>query len=529
MRGYALLKRERGIGWIRNLKNNLVDCPVVFGTNPLLAFVYGRALSDGEIVLRQFILERYVGKKFYLSILHSIAVGGKPFVYPLPKELRRFLATNGVQLAALGSSLAWGKEVCLRYLNGIVVIFQLLRISVCNLRDGRQVPGRFVYFEALTSENVPKPLKTLKSFDICSWYVGWQERRCQLDAVCHGVQNSEPKMVDGVMVGFLPPPYQLIGKIFPIFRLAWWGWLAVLLAGIDLLRGRWGSALLLAEAAKLKAVQLCDQKHLALEYLFPYSGTIYRPLWTYEAERRGADISLYFYSTCEQPKVPDGYQSQRFDWGPSNWPRYIVWDVYQKQMLSRDLGQNLTTVVAGPIAFADSGLQMPSVPDGSIAIFDVQPHRKALAFGMSTLADYWSANPDIHAQFLTDVIRAITASHGTAVLKGKRNIGQRGEKKYDYLIKKLSESDGVMLLDPGVSAIRACAACRAGISFPFTSTALYLREMGLPSAYYDPSGWIQKDDLGAHGIPILSGKEELRAWVTSVLARSVAQEVVSGN
>ena len=48
---------------------------------------------------------------------------------------------------------------------------------------------------------------------------------------------------------------------------------------------------------------------------------------------------------------------------------------------------------------------------------------------------------------------------------------------------------------------------------PFTATALIAKKMGKPTVYYDPSGLIQKDDRGAHGIEIISGKKELEAWL----------------
>lgn len=53
------------------------------------------------------------------------------------------------------------------------------------------------------------------------------------------------------------------------------------------------------------------------------------------------------------------------------------------------------------------------------------------------------------------------------------------------------------------------------ISAPFTSTALLVP--GVLSAYFDPIDWIQKEDRAAHGIPILSGPDELRAWLTKTL------------
>ena len=57
---------------------------------------------------------------------------------------------------------------------------------------------------------------------------------------------------------------------------------------------------------------------------------------------------------------------------------------------------------------------------------------------------------------------------------------------------------------------------------PFTSTALIARELGRPSCYYDPTGLVQKDDRAAHGIEIVSGREELARWLGSV-ARDAGQ------
>ena len=40
------------------------------------------------------------------------------------------------------------------------------------------------------------------------------------------------------------------------------------------------------------------------------------------------------------------------------------------------------------------------------------------------------------------------------------------------------------------------------------------KNLGVPSYYYDPSGIIQKGDRAAHGIPIISGVNELRSIFT---------------
>lgn len=53
------------------------------------------------------------------------------------------------------------------------------------------------------------------------------------------------------------------------------------------------------------------------------------------------------------------------------------------------------------------------------------------------------------------------------------------------------------------------------IGMPFTSTALIARGLGKSSVYYDPTGQLQSDDRAAHGIPIISGPDQSRAFFSN--------------
>jgi polysaccharide biosynthesis PFTS motif protein len=98
--------------------------------------------------------------------------------------------------------------------------------------------------------------------------------------------------------------------------------------------------------------------------------------------------------------------------------------------------------------------------------------------------------------------------------KRKRNIGRIAHPFYRHLADQLANNSHVMLVDPEISAIRVVESSVAVISMPFTSTALIAKEMGKPSIYYDPTGLLQKDDRAAHGIPILSTRDELDEWLS---------------
>ena len=83
-------------------------------------------------------------------------------------------------------------------------------------------------------------------------------------------------------------------------------------------------------------------------------------------------------------------------------------------------------------------------------------------------------------------------------------------------IHSLSRSDNYLEINPDAAATALIAKCRAVISAPFTSTALIGRDLGKPSIYYDPHGLCDKDDRAAHGIPVVSGRVELLAWLAAL-------------
>jgi polysaccharide biosynthesis PFTS motif protein len=512
LRGYGRMVGEEGIGHLRGLRNGLVDVAIGRIGQVSTGF-FGAGAGSAERIVRQFLLERYAGPMLNHAILRSRGDARRPIAHAMPGPWREYLRESGLRVDDVRSSLAWQLAVLKRLANGI---YWLVRLAVRNGAPGKPLPHRYAYFDGLKASNLPQCAAPSQSYDICSCYLRWGGRRERVETVCHGVEGATAPAVDGVAIRYLPPPFELPAGPRKSLRLLAWGAGAIARATASLLRGHWWYALLLAEAVKARAVRICAPETLAAEYLFHSSGTIYRPMWTYEAERHGACVSLYFYSTYDQPKLATGYQSQSFEWGPANWPLYVVWDACQADMLRNDLGAAANIEQAGPIYFTDSAAPLPEIPARAVAVFDVQPHRKSAHFGIATMSEHLAAHPDVHLRFLEDVRQAIDRFGGTMVLKAKRDIGRRGEKRYRAPVDRISGMRGVCIVDPDISAMRVSAACVAGVSFPFTSTALYLRALGLPSAYYDPSGWIQKDDRGAHGIPILSGRAELWQWLESV-------------
>ena len=153
------------------------------------------------------------------------------------------------------------------------------------------------------------------------------------------------------------------------------------------------------------------------------------------------------------------------------------------------------------------------IPMKTISVFDVTPFRPAVYITLGADVDYYiynNANP-----FLSD-IQFILGKNNITMLHKMKRINKFAHKKYTRRVRQLNKKYNYIEAHPSVDALQIIQQTKACISMPFTSTAIIAKQEGKPSAYYDPSGTIQKDDRAAHDIPVLSGINELEDWVKSL-------------
>jgi polysaccharide biosynthesis PFTS motif protein len=272
---------------------------------------------------------------------------------------------------------------------------------------------------------------------------------------------------------------------------------------------------MLSEAVKAAQVRYLQPQMLARDYLFHNSNWIYRPLWSYEAERKGSRIIFYFYSTnCEKFKHGSVSNSLAYGWRAMSWQQYVVWDEYQLNFVRSAVGSEPHINVVGPIPFV-SGKKLPQdLPANFIAVFDVQPMRDSIYQRLGIEFEYYVPRNAI--RFLDDIQEVTLIAGYNMVLKRKRNIEGKIHPAYESEIGRLGKTDNYIELDPDTSAIELIEKCKAVISAPYTSTAHIGKALGKPSIYYDPYGICEKDDYAAHGTQILSGKAELQEWLSSL-------------
>lgn len=517
MRGYRFLKETDQLGLISAVKNELTNTRFGRIDHNISRLFFGAGAEKPELITRQYLLTRIGGLGLNKALLYSLGAKGSSVIYPMPRLWQEVVARYGFRVARIRCSLAWIGYVGIFWGYGVLSIAKYIGVSLCEIiRPHTPVLGRYVYFVGLTAGNLPQPCRDGRSHDIISWYAGWKDKADNIDTLAHGVAKVKPCNVNGFKVMFSSRAVFPICHISGLISFIVWALVTILCSALDLFRGRWWHAMLLVEFAKAAMGRFQISDKLARDYMFHNSGWIYKPLWTYEAEKKGSRIIFYFYSTnCENFKRSEGYPIQTGSWQVMNWPLYLVWDEYQADFVRRAIGEVANIKIVGSIWFQSSTVEMSEVPASSVAVFDVQPLRSSLYQIMGGPQEYYT--PQIANQFLSDIHTVIREGKGTMVHKRKRNIGKMLHPKYAALVKSHTAAYDVFSIEPDISAIRVIESCCAVISMLFTSTALWGRELGKPSVYYDPSGVVQKDDRAAHGIQVLCGKDELRNWLVSLL------------
>jgi len=519
MRGYRYLKVNNELDKIETVIEALSESKIHFCNDKVSNLFFGSSLDHAELCIRQYLLVRLAGLKLNKALLCALGNPSSKIIYPLPPMWREVLQKHGFMVNRIWTPVAWQGFIILMFLYGVYTSISKILGSVAELvGPQREKLGRYSYFNDLARGNLPKFNRNNKSYNIVSWYEQWAGKINNLETLCHSVKGvSTTSLGKSLKVTYIPSAIRPITNLDGLMRFIVWGLCVSVSALSDIVRGRWWSALLLREACFAKMVRLQDKDNMAREYFFHNSGWVYRPLWTYEAKKKGSRISFYFYSTnCETFKRSDGYPKPIYGWNVANWPLYLVWDKYQADFVRRVVADNANINVVGSIWFSSNALDLPVLPRNSVAVFDVQPHRSSRYQLLGLASEYYV--PRTTSQFLLDIQHVLSKYHVTVVHKRKRNIGKMLHPTYAKLVEEMSHDDLVINIDPDVSAIKVIEKCRAVISMPFTSTAVLGIEQQKPSIYYDPHGVVQKDDRAAHGIPIVAGIDELDDWIKKVIS-----------
>jgi polysaccharide biosynthesis PFTS motif protein len=510
LRGFKILKKEKHLSLWRDIITCLNKLPPVENL-AISRTVFGVGIANGEEILHQYCNDKLLQGWLNDAILEFLGKKTGSIIHPLPEKWARCIENYGFPINIRFCKLALILKSTCFLLYGIALFIKTVSLSLQSKKKISVLPNS-VYFHSLGSSNIPT---SKDEYNIITWFLN-SPFSAKTKIIYHNVKCNEYEYKSKQVKSL---PYDDLWKIDKAYfhNYLLWFILAFFTASRDLIVGKWWNAFIFSEAVKYKTFELSKQNVNIKSHFFHWSGGNYRPLWTYLAEHKGAQIICYFYSSAETPK--NGHSaSGNPEFGLLNWPQIFVWDEWQKANLIKSGAKAEKFTISGPISFSDSNTKLPLLPNDSIAVFDIQPHRQLLYCPWSTRAEYIALFPNLCFDFLSDILEVLSLKGFHCVHKAKREIGKRCDRRYYHQLTKLMKSSHYISIDPNLSPIKIINRCSGIISMPFTATALYSSTK--PSIYYDPTGWIAKDDPAAHGIPIISGKKELAIWLGSLQVQS---------
>lgn len=519
MRGYHNLKSIGHIGSINSLKQELTKSKLNLRERDFSKNILGAGLPYAELVVRQYLLVHIGGINLNKALLLSAGKPQAKVVYAMPSEWYDIVEKHGFKVDRFRSSIIWNSYVLIFFFYGLIKILKIA-FNFFKKENLRKDLKNYAYFFDLVHDNLPSSNENNIQKNIINWYKKWEGKSPEIATIHHSVKKTNIKRIGKYQLiyqsSFLP---DLIGILeFTYFMI--WAAFALLTSIFDFLRGKWWHAILLNQAVLSAQLRIIPSKFLAKEYLFHNSNWIYRPLWTYDAEKSGATISFYFYSTNNESfKRKSGYPEIPYGWKAITWSRFLVWNEHQANFVRRcvDDGEFKINIV-GPIWFSSKLAYLNNIPSKTVAVFDVQPLRSSFYSLLAQDFDYYT--PQVVIQFLVDIQDVLSECSYTMALKRKRDVGRLIHPKYLSCVKALDKTENFINIDSGLDAMSLIKNCDFVISIPFTSTALLGFYAGKPSIYYDPFSLLQSDDRAAHGIPIVQGKEMLRAWFLRALEKN---------
>ena len=196
------------------------------------------------------------------------------------------------------------------------------------------------------------------------------------------------------------------------------------------------------------------------------------------------------------------------------WPRILQWSKpYANYIRDKLIFKGIEVIDVPCIYYSDYNIKLPKLTKKTIAIFDVSPWRASFHVELLTEENYrqnsWRA-------FLEDIYDSVNCKNIDILWKKKRLSVKDHDKTYMKFADDFVKREGVIDINPLISAGRLIKKADIIISAPFTSTSLIGEINQKPSSYYDPSGTFHKRDIAAQNILVLSNKNELAQWIKSL-------------
>lgn len=507
---YKKFKKENSDSTITIKISNLISSTKFYKNNFSENF-YFRNKNDLDIILLQYIIHSQFINNFHKKIIigsyKNIII---PVEFSLYDKLKDFL-----KISKFISVSFFYFYVLKSFFIGIGYFFYKSFEYLVTIFEKKNNNSNSVFFLSLFDSSCIISNQDNK-FNLFSWFKSnIYDENDNIKFFCHNIKKVP--LVENVR--YVKSPIKIYGfKNFFIFFI--YGSLLFLITILNLVFLRWKLALLFKEILSEFIIKKTPKEYLFRKYFFNNASWLFKPLWTYEAERHGSEVILFFFSmNIENIKKSDKLINKTDNfWNICSWNNYYVWNEEHKNILHNYIDQKKIKIVnKGPIPYTDNikkiYLNMKKTHK-NIAIFDMSLYRRSRSIYYNSEDNFYKSS--VVKKFYVDILSKKNNKNINYFFKLKRSLDyEHLDKEYVNFLKKNIKENNINLVPWNYSAFRLADECDASISFPFTSTSQIFKHLNKPSVYYDPIKFFDKNHLGSRGIQIIY-EDDLRKFLLEI-------------
>ena len=511
IKGRTLLQEEKGLDYLIFLADKLAKTPLK--PSKKLNLIEQNKFDLARV---QFINQRQLFLKLNEAVLLAFSHKKRKIKIGLPQAYLNILEKEGFKATTFQNKIRWYYFGIKWFVVGVIQYLKFIYDCITLRSNSKNEIVPFDYFHNLTNKNLPQSQNQL-SKSIIEWYLEKFPSKSKKN-IFHSVKDANSVQLDQNKIDYIPHPFTKRATSSSILYIIWW---LIKLNGISLVEffsGNFMYCILMKEFPYLLWSKKCDSEQLPQKVLFHNTSSAFRPLWTYIAEEKCVEVILYFYSTNNVVfKSPTGkYYTELYNKGYMNWPKYYVWDSNQKDFINYTVKEkNYDVEIVGPIPFESKLIfkKQQKEQQKIVSIFEVNVFNNYHHAKIGHPSDYYI--PSILLKFHQDIYDIINSHDNLRGLMKRKRTDHNIHKDYIKHVNKIYTRANFKQIDVNTDAESLILSSIATISIPFTSPAFIAKYHGIPSVYYDPVGYIQQDDRGLSGIPLIQGKEDLALWLNS--------------
>jgi len=457
-------------------------------------FFFGSDIENKKKI-RQFVFHKF----FYKNLTNNFIFHKKiKLFFPFPSAVIRIFKKNNIAINVFLSNLFWILLVIFFYLRNFfyifVVIFNFIRYI--NFTKNK---NSYLHYNVSTTNFDGSSVK----------FKNWVKATCELES--YNLLSSENDVIFANLNHF---------RYFDFFI---WYLKSLAFATYKLIFSfECYYSLIFKEITNAAIIKFSSNK-IKTKHFFLWKNNIYKPLWTYESEKKGDEIIMIYQGTFVDINVKNKeYNSDYSGLRLSTWRHHFVIDEYVASYIKENIQGPVKTEVKPPMDFFIN-IKKLKIPKNSIAVFAYENSRGY--HHIYSFADYEYSNGHYkHAgrlifDFYNDLKGLLLKKNFFLVTKRKKNIGIHQTKSINNLFNNLKQQQNCLVLDSElINAVEIIDSCCGCISMPVTSPAIFAKLRKIPSIFYDPYNFIKKNDRSLSGVPVYNLKE-VEDWLDTLEKR----------